>query len=166
MLPNKEIRDSKIPVIRFSKQSGKQRLLLIEREKQNRQLMERLFAIMNEDRERGSIEYAPGLRMNHARKPIIDCYPTTLHVCKNFAKLHSHRHTQDRVNKRIAKENEKFQRHLETVQSPYNGEHYLRDYKRMQDLILQNKIPHTALHLLKASHPNSPPPRARSASPK
>jgi hypothetical protein len=166
--PNKEIIDSKVPAIRFSKQNGKQRLMLLERQKQNQQLMERLYAILHESREPGSREYAPGVRMNHQMIPVLDCYPTTLHVCKNFAKLHSHKLILDRSKKKIEKENEKFQQHLQNVKSPYAAEVCLKNYQRMKSLIEGvSKIPHTALHLLRASHPNSPNrSRARSASPK
>lgn len=164
--PNKEIRDSKKPVIRFEKQNGKQRVMLKERERQNKLLMQRVYSIMHEERRPGSREYAPGYRVTSQGIPVIDCYPTELYVAKNFSRLHNAGVDRERRQKIIDKENKILHKHLVNVRSSYNAKDLFKDYERKHRL--QNgvkKLPHTALHLLHASHPKSPPIRPRSASP-
>jgi hypothetical protein len=140
--------------------------MMQERKRQNKKIMNRLYAIMHESREPGSHEYAPGYRMNHQMIPVIDCYPTTLHVCKNFAKLHGAIHERRKIEKTVIKKNAELHKHLLKIKSPYTAESFEKDYQKKKALFDIKKIPHSALHLLRASHPNSPPPlRVRSASP-
>jgi hypothetical protein len=57
----------------YRRQDGKNRLKLRNVELENKKLSERIYTIMTDDREKRTVEYAPGLRIGKAGV-VVDCY--------------------------------------------------------------------------------------------
>lgn len=136
---------------------GKKKLKQKEILKRNTELVDKIYDIMQESRERNSSEYCPGWRVLTHGGRVIDCYQTK-RGC-DFAAMHSGRAKQKREAEKLQAANDQLRWHVSQVKSVYSAAVMREDYEKHKERTRCMSHAHlnTALHL--DLHVESPLPR-------
>jgi len=146
-----------VPMKLISRMGGKAVLRQKKIDAENKQLVKLIYETMNEDRRKGSYEYAPGYRVTKAGKAIIDCYPTELG--SEFHDLHSGEAIKKREEQRMKKHTEEFFRRVAKADSPYGRATMEKEWqknRRLKTAMNSTRLMPWSMYLLKATNPNVP----------
>lgn len=115
-------------------------------------LSKHIHHIKTENRKETTIEYADGWRIaksGGSSRPVIDCYPTQRRIALNFHNLHSRKHTDDRIKRIRAYQDDRMNKNINNYQSEYNLKTLIKSYNKKKFLMtnVSTKIPKTVLHL-------------------
>ena len=115
-------------------------------------LSQHIHHIKTENRKETTIEYADGWRIAKSggnTRPVIDCYPTQRRIALNFHNLHSRKHTDEKMKKIRAYQDDRMNKNIEKYRSEYNLKTLIKSYNKKKYLMtnMTSKIPRTVLHI-------------------
>jgi hypothetical protein len=149
---SKDLRDLRkpVPMKLISRAGGKAVAKQKRINETNKNLVKMIYETMNENRLKGSYEYAPGFRVTKGGKAIVDCYPTELGG--EFHELHSGAAIAAREKKRQEKHTADFFARVEKAPSVYSRDQLAKDWQKQQRLktaMTSTKLMPWSMYLLK-----------------